>query len=35
MKIVKLSGSQTVVLENLGVDITADVLIPSNRGAGS
>jgi hypothetical protein len=35
MKIVKLSGSQTRTLANLGVDTTADVFIPANKGAGS
>lgn len=35
MKIVKLSGSQTQVLENLGVDMTADVFLPAGRGAGN
>jgi hypothetical protein len=35
MKIAKLSGSQTTVLANLGVDMTADVFIPSGKGAGT
>jgi hypothetical protein len=35
MKIVKLSGSQTTTLANLGVDVTADILIPFDKGAGS
>lgn len=35
MKIVKLSGSQTIALANLGVDVDADVLIPSGKGAGN
>jgi hypothetical protein len=35
MKIVKLSASQTTVLANLGVDMTADVFLPADKGAGS
>ena len=35
MKIVRLSQSQTTVLENLGVDLTADVLLPAGKGAGN
>lgn len=35
MKIVKLSRSQTTVLANLGVNVTADVLVPAGKSAGS
>ena len=34
MKIVKLSGSQTTFLANMGVDMSADVFIPFGKGAG-
>ena len=35
MKIVKLSGAQTNSLEAMGVDVSADVLVPFNRGPGT
>jgi len=34
MKIKKLSGAQTTSLEAMGVDVSADVLIPYGKGPG-
>ena len=34
MKVIKLSAAQTRSLENLGVDIGADVLLPFDKGPG-